>query len=112
MSKTMVATPLGESLRQIADLVDHAPALEGARTVPGVPQSIMVSVRTGLVVRTLAKDFGVTVSETVDDDHDTVHTSFSIERGAATLHVYAIEDRPRELHRPADVTDTIEAAQR
>lgn len=109
MSDTIVSTPLGESLRQIADLVDQVPALEGARTVPSVPQSIMVGVRTSLVARALAKDFGVEATESVDVEHNTVHTHFSVDRGTATLHVFAIEDLPRELRRPVDATESIEA---
>jgi hypothetical protein len=109
MSNTIVSTPLGDSLRALADLADEVPALEGARVVPAVPQSILVAVRTGLVARALADDFGVRVSEYVDHAHTCVHTSFEVERGAAILRVYAIDNLPRELRRPVDVTEQLEA---
>jgi hypothetical protein len=110
MSNTIVSTPLGDSLRALADLADNVPALEGARVVPAVPQSILVAVRTGLVARALADDFGVRVAEYVDHAHTCVHTSFEVERGAAILRVYSIDDLPRELRRPVDVTEHLEAA--
>lgn len=108
VQNTMVATPIGDSLRALAELVDRVPALEGARTAPNVPQSILVGVRTGLVTRALAADFGVPARESVDVEHNTLHTSFEVESGAAVLHVYAIEALPRELRRPVEVTEHLE----
>lgn len=107
MPKTMVATELGDALRRLAEVVDAAPALLGAALYP-IPHALSVIVRTADVVHVLARDLGaeVTVYET-DDGH--VHTWFEVVTFPAALRVSHLGPAPRELHRPADVTDSIEA---
>lgn len=128
VQQSMVQT-LGDSLRDVARVLDEVPAVDAALTYPLVPTPIAISVRTGEAVRTLARDFGRT-SHTLDLDGDT-YTWFEVPAGRFTLRVFAIdkgemtppepirwdiapafftdEKATREVRRPVDVTERIEA---
>lgn len=109
MAQTLMVQSLGDSLRELAARIDQVPALPGAVTFPDFPLSMTVDVRTVEVLEKLAADFGVAVEYS---NGTTMHRTafFTVHAGGADLRVFSIE-RLRELRRPVDVTEQIEAVE-
>lgn len=99
-------TDFGDGLRILADRVDAAPSLWGAKLHPTQPAELLVAMTTAPAVRAIAADLGATVSEFAAAG--SLHTRADLDMGYVTLHLFAIDVHPRELHRPVDVTETIE----
>ncbi|WP_286796333.1 hypothetical protein [Microbacterium sp. UBA3394] len=86
---TMVQTQLGDALRRLADRVDGAPALAGAKKYPTVPAQIDFTVRTRDVVAVLAQDFGAPVH--THHGEQGLRSFFDVDCGGVVLHVFAFE---------------------
>ena len=106
-NNTMVRpTRFGDSLRALADIVDQAPSILTAKRTPNVP-ILDVILTTGAAVMKAAADLGVPVSSHIAVT-GALHTSCDVFVDAAQLHVFAIDDPVRELHRSSDVTSVLE----
>jgi hypothetical protein len=92
----IVATPLGDALRNLAGIVDGVPALQGALRYPDIAQALLLGVSTSDALRVLARDFGATVREYVDPESNTVTSSFDAGDGLVSVHLYAIEPLPTD----------------
>jgi hypothetical protein len=87
MSKNMVAISLGDSLRNLADIVDRASGLEAARTHPSVPNLLVIPVSTTQDVHEFAALLGAEVSVYQNVTGGDVHTYFRVEAGLVALQV-------------------------
>lgn len=98
VQNTMVQS-LGDSLREVADVVDRVPSLMEAARYTSVPLDLDVIVKDALAVELLAETFGVPFKRALAEDGK-VHTSFRVECGKTALRVISIDpahQTPRQV---------------
>ena len=100
---------IAEGLRQLADLFEKHPAEDAGRTFPDVPQWINIGVESPEAVGVWADLLGG-APETHVFPTD-VHTQVEVRLSGLSVSVTHIGQRPREVRRPVDVTDKIEAVE-
>ena len=98
---------IAEGLRQLADLFEKHPADDAGRTFPTVPQWISIGVESPDAVGVWGDLLGA-APETRVFSAD-VHTLVEARLSGVVVNVTHIGRQPRELRRPVDVTDRIEA---
>lgn len=106
MVQTSRVQTLGDSLRDLADVVDQVPSLTMAMRHPDLPQQLTILVKTASAVEGIGAvlERPVTVHSASDGQ---VYTTIQIPCGRVQLHVFAMEEAPRELHRPLEVTEKL-----
>lgn len=106
---TPAPTELGNALRALADRVDNAPALWGAKAFPDQPARVSILMTNGTAVWAVGKDLAATVKARPSQGGELeLYTTADVDMGYVELHLFAYDAEPRELHRPVDVTETIE----
>ena len=108
MPEPIVQT-LGDSLRELAAIVDTVPSLVAAMKYPDVPTSVHTGVRTGSAVSGFAELLHRPVEIHHPADRDEVHTFLRFPVGRVELVIYAIEPVERELRRPMSAAEPHEA---
>ena len=100
---------IAEGLRQLADLFEKHPAEDAGRVFPDTPQWISIGVESPEAVGVWADLLGGTPETHVFSTD--VHTQVEVRLSGLSVAVTHIGQRPRELRRPVDVTDKIEAVE-
>ena len=98
---------IAEGLRQLADLFEKHPAEDAGRTFPDVAQWISIGVESPEAVGVWADLLGGTPETRVFSTD--VHTLVEARLSGVVVNVTHIGQQPREVRRPVDVTDRIEA---
>jgi hypothetical protein len=104
---TMVQTPLGDSLRDLAAVVDAAPSIDAGREHPHVPASAVMIMRSALAVEALAADLGTPVGVWTSEETGSVHTSTEVVCGTVGMRFAHIGTPARVLHRNPAATDEL-----
>ena len=98
---------IADGLRQVADLFEKHPADDGGLKYPDQGVSVSVVAASREAVHVWAAVLQHPVQAYVGEAE--VHTYLDVRVGAVTVRVSHVEKLPREVRRPVDVTDRIEA---
>lgn len=100
---------IAEGLRELANLFEKHPAEDAGRTFPTVPQWISIGVESPDAVGVWGDLLGAAPKTLVFSTD--VHTQVEVRLSGLSVAVTHIGQRPREVRRPVDVTDKIEAVE-